>query len=205
MIKRSPIRQRTARSKRARKRTRAKAASSSQALALPKSQPRNREAERDAESLQRKAVRLATVKAWGSTCAARCGFADWQRLQIHEEPPRAHGGDPLDELDCMPLCPACHAKRTGELGKGKTLDILPVSPMADRCRGPVRFTRIFSGRPIMSWFTVPWSQSRFSSISEALTAPTSWIGNGGTLEIPLSPADRAALGEGGSFIIRRKD
>lgn len=115
-------------------------------------------------------MRLATVEAWGKSCACRCGSEpDWKRLQIHEEPPRAHGGDPGDPLDCLPLTAGCHAKRTGELGSGKTLDILVLDPLA-RCRGPLVFSRMFNGRAVMSWVTAPWSQQRFVTLKDALTS-----------------------------------
>ena len=82
-------------------------------------------------------MRLQTVNEWGRRCACQgelCDERDWRRLQIHEEPPRAHGGDPLDPLDCLPLSAARHARRTGELGRGQTLRIEILQPTR-RCRG----------------------------------------------------------------------
>jgi hypothetical protein len=141
------------------KRSRSAGGSNCPALAIPKTQPRNKQAEDAKAARQRKKVRLATVEAWGLACACRRCGDDWQTLQIHEEPPRSHGGDPLDPLDCLPLSARCHRKRTGDVGIGQPLTIEVASPIW-KCRGPLVFRERIDG-DVIAWVTVPWSRQRF--------------------------------------------
>ena len=55
----------------------------------------------------------------------------------------------------MPLSASCHAKRTGELGKGRTLTISRHPTL--RCRGPLIFRESTGFGCGDSWVTVPWS------------------------------------------------
>lgn len=112
----------------------------------------------------RKKVRLQTVKEWRYRCACGgqlCGEAalDWRRLQIHEEPPRAHGGNPLDKLDCVPLSGSCHTRRTGELGKGKTLWIEIMQPTR-RCRGILKLTAKQADGSMLEIYVEPPTETR---------------------------------------------
>lgn len=90
----------------------------------------------------------------------------WRKLHIHEEPPRAHGGDPNDPLDCLPLTGSCHRKRTGDVGIGRPLTIEVVHAQL-RCRGPLIF-REHRGDHGDHWVTVPWSLERFPDVRSAM-------------------------------------
>ena len=89
---------------------------------------------------------------------------------MHEEPPRSKGGDPLDELDCLPLAPSCHAKRTGEVGSGQTL-LIRITDSAQRCRGPLEFRELFPKREYaLFWFVIPESHERYGDLDAARLA-----------------------------------
>ncbi len=73
-------------------------------------------------------------------CCRCCGkhlelYSDnpFQLAQIHEEPSRAQGGDPLDPKQTLTLCAVCHNLRTVN-----KLRLEIVDPI-EGCRGEVRF------------------------------------------------------------------
>lgn len=101
-------------------------------------------------------------------CACRRCGDDWQTLQIHEEPPRSHGGDPCDELDCLPLSARCHRKRTGDVGIGQPLAIAVIDPLL-KCRGPLLFCEQ-TDRGAVVWVTVPWNLSSYADVPSALAS-----------------------------------
>jgi hypothetical protein len=64
------------------------------------------------------------------------GAARW--LEVHEEPPRSLGGDPLNPADCITLCQTfdgdgCHGKATRHT--------LRITKGPEGCNAPVTFTQ----------------------------------------------------------------
>lgn len=87
----------------------------------------------------RKQVRMRVLARDDFRCrACRCRPTPWTALEVHEEPPRSRGGDPLNEKECIALCHKCHKMRTGEVGKGQTLSLWILDPERGTA-GPVRF------------------------------------------------------------------
>lgn len=46
----------------------------------------------------------------------RCRCCGKFGTEVHEEPSRAHGGDPLNPDDCVLVCRECHRRITGDVG-----------------------------------------------------------------------------------------
>lgn len=84
---------------------------------VPKPEPRAKAKAREQRRrvMVRRAVR-ETVYARESWRCQRCGrrvrldVPEWAPnfAEVHEDPPRSLGGDPLDERCCILLCKLCH-------------------------------------------------------------------------------------------------
>lgn len=116
------------------------------ALAFAKGETRKtkkRRAEREAGIARRDVC--AAVRARDRVCRA-CG--GWAALEVHEEPPRSQGGDPLDALCCMALCHDCQEARHHRGGERKLW--ITVQDLALGTAGPVRFRQ-----GVKAWTTWP--------------------------------------------------
>lgn len=69
---------------------------------------------------KRKDIRFEVIMRDGRACRA-CGSG--ANLQVHEEPPRSLGGDPLDPKHCLTLCAMCHRERTENRMRIYVLDL----------------------------------------------------------------------------------
>ena len=105
-------------------------------------------------------VRRAVYQRDGGRCRCGCG----QALALHgggadpvghahELRSRSIGGDPLCAADIILLAPACHARATGQIGTGKTLDFVTEDPAIGAAGGIWVFERC--GAIVQSCLTFP--------------------------------------------------
>lgn len=83
---------------------------------------------------ERKKLRMRVMARDDFRCrSCRRRPTPWTALEVHEEPPRSQGGDPLNEKECISLCHECHKKRTlNEMS-------LTIQDLEQGTGGPVEF------------------------------------------------------------------